>query len=728
MCRFETNIFKMKKLHLFILVFLVFCGVSSAQEAGGMWIPNELNEEEMKEMGMEISAEDIFNPEKASIKDAIAHFGGGCTSEVISPKGLLLTNHHCGYSQIQSHSSVENDYLKEGFWAKNQKEELPNDNLSATFILDIEDVTEIILEGVADDLPEDEREKKVTANIEKQTDQIELDEFEDVFIRAFYKGNKYYQFKTVTYKDVRLVGAPPSSIGKFGADTDNWSWPRHVGDFALFRIYADKDNNPAEYSENNVPYKPKHHLPISIKGVEQDDFTFVFGFPGATDEYLPATGIEQILEVINPARIGIRDVSLEILDKKMREDDETRIKYASKFASIANYHKKWSGESLGLKKTNAVGKRKEYEKEFTSRISKDDELEEKYGHLLEKFDSLYEDVADLELANVYFEEAIYTNSESFRVAYLLNNLLHFYKNDKTSYEKYKKPYRKQLKGIYKNFNSKLDEKASLALIDLYKKDVPKNLLPENPININEETFANSIISGAKEVNGTTLTEDLKQAFKDDEALIKAIENDSLVKEINEIVKVFFTKVSDKRVAIRKDISKAQRNYMKAQMEVFPENKFFPDANSTLRVTYGKVDGYKPEDKPRYDYVTDLAGAVDKYVPDDYEFDMPKKLRKLQKKKKFGKYGEGRKKKDRKLPVNFLATNHTTGGNSGSPTLDKDGNLIGLNFDRVWEGTMSDINYDPEICRNIQVDSRYILFIIDEFADAGYLLNEMTIIE
>src|SRR5699024_3023726 len=442
----------MRKFSLLFLFALLSTFFIQAQEAGGMWIPTELNEPEMKKMGMKISGKDIFNPDAASIKDAIAHFGGGCTSEVISPNGLLLTNHHCGYGQIQSHSSVENDYLKDGFWAKNHKEELPNKGLTATFIVDIQEVTEKALQGISDDLNEEQRQEFIKANIELIEKNIVKESYQDVFTRAFYKGNKYYLFITETYKDVRLVGAPPSSIGKFGADTDNWSWPRHVGDFALFRIYADKDNKPAEYSEDNIPYTPKHFLPISIKGVDQDDFTFVFGFPGSTDEYLPASALDQILKVTNPTRIGIRDVALKILDSKMRKDDETRIKYASKYAGISNYHKKWSGESLGLKKSNAVEKRKEYEKEFLSRIAKDENLKKQYEEILTEFEDLYNANEEYQLAEIYFDEAIYRNSETFRVALLLNNLIDAYE-EKSDVEDYKNRLVNYLKGLYKNYDA-----------------------------------------------------------------------------------------------------------------------------------------------------------------------------------------------------------------------------------------------------------------------------------
>lgn len=710
----------------FLMLTLITSIGLHAQKSGGMWIPTELNEAEMKQMGMKISAEDIYNPNAPSIKDAIVHFGGGCTSEVISPNGLLLTNHHCGYGQIQQHSSLENDYLTDGFWAKNESEELPNSGLTATFIVSITDVTDQVLQGVTSDMGEERRQAFVKDNIDILSHNVVKEPYQDVFIRPFYKGNKYYQFVTETFRDVRLVGAPPSAIGHFGMDTDNWSWPRHVGDFALFRIYAGTDNKPADYSEDNVPYQPKYFLPVSTKGISQDDFTFVFGFPGVTDEYLPSVALEQILEVTNPTRIGIRDVALKILMDKMKTDDETRIKYASKYARVSNYHKKWTGESLGLNKSNAVANRKKYEAEFAERISQDPDLLSEYGHLLPQFRVLYGERAKYELAEKYFAEAIYGNSESFRVALLLNNLLK--EKDSPQFAATKERYVNHLSGLYKNYDPQLDEEVSLALIKIYKTGVPGELLPTTSIRINSNTFAGSVVSGQQTVNGAAFTEDVRKAFENDELLIAALENDPLIQEVGLIQKAYEKNVSTKYLDIQSQLSQLQREYMKAQMEVFPEKMFFPDANSTLRVTYGRVDGYQPEDKPdRYPYQTYLSEVMDKYVPGDYEFDLPQRLIDLESAKDYGKYGEGRGKKAR-LPVNFIASNHTTGGNSGSPVLDKDGNLIGINFDRVWEGTMSDLNYDPEICRNIMVDMRYVLWVIDKYADSGYLIDEMKIVK
>lgn len=717
----------MTKIKLLVFVALLWTGFLNAQQqGGGMWIPTELNEAEMTAMGMKISANDIFKPDGSGINGAIAHFGGGCTSEVISSQGLLLTNHHCGYGQIQSHSSLENDYLKNGFWAKNNSEELPNKGLTATFIINILDVTSKILHGVDDSMTIEQRNALVKANTEKEIENTSKQPFQSVFIRPFYKGNKYYLFVTETFKDVRLVGAPPSSIGNFGMDTDNWSWPRHTGDFALFRIYADANNQPAEYSENNVPYKPKHFLPISIKGVKEGDFTFVYGFPGVTDEYLPAIALEQAVNSINPARVGIRDVAIKILSDKMKTDDATRIKYASKYARISNAWKKWRGESLGLQKSGAADLRKKYEEEFINRLKNNSEHLEKYAHVLPVLYKLYEDLESYKIADIYFDEVIFRNSETFRMAYQLSNLLDTYGSEK--FAENKNRIANALKNLYKDYDADLDQEVSLALMDLYMKKLPSEFLPDQKIQLNASTFQNSILTGKKSINGLNLVQNTQEIFENEVELIKALEEDPLIQEIKKIRDAYETKVEPTLAASVEQMNELQRIYMQGQLEMFPDKKIFPDANSTLRVTYGKVNGYQPSDRPnRYEHQTYLDGVIAKYVPGDYEFDLPQKLIDLEKSKEYGVYGIGKGKKAQ-MPVNFIASNHTTGGNSGSPALDKDGNLIGLNFDRVWEGTMSDLHYDSEICRNIMVDARYILFIIDKFAGAGYLLDEMKIVK
>lgn len=705
---------------------LFFLCVLTLHAQGGMWIPTELNEAEMKKLGMRIDAKDIFNPNKPSIKDAVAHFGGGCTSEVVSPKGLLLTNHHCGYSQIQSHSTVENDYLTDGFWAANMSQELPNPGLTATFIVDIKDVTQDVLQGVSFGMEESARLDLVKRRSETIVNAAPKKAGQDAFVRPFYKGNKYYLFITETYRDVRLVGAPPNSIGKYGSDTDNWVWPRHTGDFALFRIYADKNNRPAEYHKDNVPYKPKHHLPVSIRGVKEGDFTFVFGFPGVTDEYLPSSALEMITQTQNPARIALREEALKIMDGYMRADDKTRIQYASKYARIANFWKKWIGESQGIARSGAIQIKKDHENQLQKRINEHcltvkNEQCAIYPSVIPQLNSLFEQITPYNLAADYFDEALYRNSETFRVALLINNLLR--RQNERDYEDYYQRVSNSLVSLYANYNAEVDKEVSLKLWEMYAQNMPAAFQAPQ-VAITQDDLQNSIITGGSLIGGQNLQHDAANVMANRSAFLQAAAADPLVRKMGEVLAAYEKTVVDQRSNLQNQINQLMRVYMQAQLDFKDEDqKIFPDANSTLRVTYGQVKGYAPSDAVYYNHTTYMEGVLEKYVPGDYEFDLPEKLVQLQESRDYGRYAT-----DGKQAVNFIATNHTTGGNSGSPALDKDGNLIGLNFDRVWEGTMSDLYYDPSISRNIMVDSRYILFIIDKFADSKWLIDEMTIVK
>lgn len=694
-----------------------------AQQYGGMWIPTELNEKEMKDLGMKISAKDIFNVQKPSIKDAVVQFNGGCTAEIISPKGLLLTNHHCGYGQIQSHSTIENDLLSNGFWAKSTEGELANPGVTVDFIVDIKEVTQQILEGT-DKLTEPELSKKIANNIEIYKNSQKIESYQSISVKSMYYGNKYYAYTIETYKDIRLVGAPPQSIGKFGSDTDNWVWPRHTGDFSMFRIYAGKDNKPAEYSKDNVPYVPKHYLPVSIKDKNENDFTFVFGFPGRTTEYLPAIAVEKIMKEIDPARIAVRDVALKTLDEKMRTDDATRIKYASKYASVANYWKKWIGEVEGLKKSNAVEKKVMYE---GSLVAKNHEIKS----TLDQLNKLYNDQAPYALNNAYYTEVL-RNAETLMLANLYYNYVTSVEAGRMD-EKATAAFKNRLTSFYKDYSAELDAKVTAKLLALYANKTAPQFLPAGfdkykneaqNIQTIEEASKNSIITGRTEVNGASTSKDIEKALSNQDKLIKTLKKDPIY-QIYVTLRETYMKTADPQfTSLQGKIDELQKTFMAQQMETDKDRKFFPDANSTLRVTYGKVKGSSPRDAVSYNYQTHLAGVMEKYVPGDYEFDVPKKLIDLYSKKDFGVY----KDKTGDVPVGFTATNHTTGGNSGSPALDANGNLVGLNFDRQWEGTMSDINYDPRFSRNIMVDTKYILFIIDKFADSKWLIDEMKIVK
>jgi len=708
----------MKHLRLLLLLFVI----QIQAQQGGMWIPSLLqgmNEKEMKNLGMKMTATDIYSVNKSSLKDAVPHFNGGCTSEVISPKGLLLTNHHCGFDAIQNQSSVDHDYLTNGFWAYKMSEELPNEDLVVTFIVKIEDVTSKVLEGSSTLATELEKQKKIQENITSLSSSLPKENWQENKIRTFYEGNQYVLFVTETFKDVRLVGAPPSSIGKFGSDTDNWVWPRHTGDFSLFRIYADKNNRPASYSKDNVPYTPKHFLPVSLDGVKEDDFTLVFGYPGKTNEYLPAVAIEQIVKELNPAKIEIRDRALKVADGFMRKDNAIKIQYASKYASIANYWKKWIGETQGLTKSNAVEIKRKQEVAFQEKVVKAGKQAE-YGNLLADFDKNYTEIKSYALARDYFTEVALRNTELLSVGYKLYQLEQVYNSKgEQAFIDRKNNLIKGLADFYKDFNANLDQKIFEQLINLYSTKSPKEFLPNNLSNINANELANDVYGNSKLVNYNSLKELLSG---DSKTVIANLNGDKGFVVIKSMADKYSKEVAPKYDEINLKITALQRTYMKAQLELNKGARLFPDANSTLRVTYGKVKGYAPKDATLFTPVTYLDGAMEKYIPGDYEFDVPAKLIDLYKKKDYGQYGE-----NGKMPVCFIGTNHTTGGNSGSPAIDANGNLIGLNFDRVWEGTMSDIYYDPSICRNIMVDIRYVLFIIDKYAEANNLIKELKLV-
>lgn len=691
-------------MKVFRILFLFIAFQVSAQQ-GGMWIPSLLqgmNEDEMQSLGSKLSAKDIYDVNNSSLKDAIGHFNGGCTSEVISSKGLVLTNHHCGFSQIQSHSSLENDYLKDGFWARNLKEELPNNNLYIEFIVRIEDVTKQVLEGVTETMSDREQQSVRGRNSTAIEKAAKKEDWQDTRIKAFYKGNQYFLFVTERYTDIRLVGAPPSSIGKFGSDTDNWVWPRHTGDFALFRIYADKNNRPAAYSEDNVPFTPKHFLPVSLDGVSEDDFTMVFGFPGTTDEYLPAVAVAQTVEKINPRAIAIREAALKVIDAHMKADDQIRIQYASKQARIANAWKKWQGENLGIEKSGAIGIKKAQEAEFTKQL-KAKGLESKYGNVLPELERLYHEIEEVNVKRTSFMEVFLRTNELTPMIFGLVQLEGAAANSEETFEKQRDANIARMKGVYKNYNAKVDREVFEAVMPLYTDQVDASIY--------DKTAFTNLESALKVLEGNS------------SEVLEKLNDDAAYQYIKPYIIAFYTQVEPRFQELNPQINSLEQQYMTALMEVLPDQRYFPDANGTLRVTYGKVKGYEPRDAVYYEPLTYLDGVMEKYIPGDYEFDVPEKLQELYAKKDYGQYTDA----TGKVPVCFLGTNHTTGGNSGSPAIDAYGNLVGLNFDRVWEGTMSDMYYDPEICRNIMVDARYILFIIDKYAGAQHLIDEMSLV-
>jgi len=717
----------MKRIVLFIVLFPFATGLLAKE---GMWIPSlleKLNMNEMSNLGMKLTAEQIYSINKSSLKDAVVHFNGGCTSEIISSQGLLLTNHHCGYSSIQSHSSVEHDYLTDGFWAMSKQEELKT-NLTATIIVRIEDVTKKVLEGIIEEMSSLERDKAIAENIKKVGEAAIEGTHYEAQIRPFYYGNEYYMFIRETFKDIRLVGAPPSSIGKFGGDTDNWMWPRHTGDFSIFRIYADSVNQPAVYSENNVPYTPKHYFPISLKGVKKDDFTMVYGFPGRTSEYLTSYAVDYIMNKSNPARIKMRERSLGIMGADMKTSDAIRIKYAAKYARISNYHKKWIGENRGLNRLHAIDKKRELEANFTKLVEDNPPYRKKYGNLLTQFEELYKKREKYAFARDYWIELVYYGPEIIRYANSFRSLVQGMLDKTMSDETIAKTVdrlKKGAKGRFKNYNAPTDQKLLAGLVPIYYQSLDETMRPaymqemHEKYKGNEEAYAKDVFDNSMLTSEEKVVEMLT-GFNAGSA--KKLKKDPAFRLMEAVYDKYNNDVRLEYTALEAKIEDLNRLYIQALMKLLPDRRYYPDANSTLRIAYGKVEGYEPADAVVYNHYTTLAGVVQKADPNSDEFNVPQKLLDLYEKKDYGPYGQ-----DGELWVCFTASNHTTGGNSGSPVLDARGNLIGLNFDRGWEGTMSDIMFDPERCRNISVDVRYVLFIIDKFAGAGYLVDEMQLV-
>ena len=718
----------MKKLFAILIISLVIFPFAKADE--GMWIPillEKYNFADMQEKGFKLTAEDIYSVNNASMKDAIVIFGGGCTGEMISDQGLLITNHHCGYGNIQKHSSLENDYLTDGFWAMSQQEELANPGLKVTFLISMADVTGRVLQDVTDDMTEAERNKIIDRNIAEIKKKVEHDTHYEARVEQFYNGNQYFLFINEVFKDVRLVGAPPSAIGKFGGDTDNWMWPRHTGDFSLFRVYCDKDGKPAEYSEDNVPLKPKKFFPISIKGVQKGDFTMVFGYPGTTQQYLPSFAVEQVLNESDPHRVLIRGKKLDIINQAMNSDPLIRIQYSAKAASVANGWKKWIGEMRGLRRLDAVNKKKEYEAKFKEWTDNNRTLYAKYGKILEQYENIYSEMSKSNLAMIYINEAG-LGSDAILLGLKVRFLESLSGADNNSVEAIKNELTTTGKSHFKDYNEATDKKIFAAMIRLYFENVPVEYHPAFFDNFDKITkksenkyeifadycFNKSILTNQEKFDEFTESLSTKS--------YKKILKDPIYILMKDFVSIYQNELIGEYLSYQNQIDSLNRIYMKAQMEFEADRLFYPDANFTLRVTYGNVDNYFPKDGVEYDYFTTLDGIIEKDNPEIYDYDVPDKLKELYYAKDYGQYADA----DGTMHVGFIGTNHTTGGNSGSPVINANGELIGLNFDRNWEGTMSDIMYDPEMCRNITLDIRYALFVIDKYAGASHLIKEMEI--
>lgn len=699
----------------------------------GMWMLTDLKKQNaavMYDMGLDISIDDVYSPDNISLKDAVVHFGGGCTGEVISAEGLVLTNHHCGYGYIQQHSSVEHDYLTDGFWAMTREQELPCEGLTITFIDKILDVTTYVKEQLKkDEDPEGLNYlspsylSKVAARFAKK-EKIKTDEFTVLELKPFYGANKYYLFVKTVYKDIRMVGAPPSSIGKFGADTDNWMWPRHCGDFSMFRIYADKDGKPANYSATNVPLKVKKHIAINLKGVKEGDFTFVMGFPGRNWRYMISDEVEERMQTTNFMRDTIRGVRLRVLGEEMAKDAKTRIQYAAKYASSANYWKNAIGMNEGLVKLKVLDKKKEQQEHLL-------EYGRETGNnsYKEAFDAIRSIVAKRRNA-VYHQQAIYEalmlGTEFYKVpdTDALRNALE--SNDKKAIKEETENLKEAYKKFYnKDYNPEVDRKVSKQLIALYAKliSAEQRISIFKQINENFGGNTDAFVDACFD----------KSIFRSQAALdaflqkpdIKTLREDLMVK-YSKSVKDGYNATSNAMKAETDAYNLAHKTWVAGMLELKAKNgtPVYPDANSTLRLTYGKIGSYEPADGVEYLYYTTLKGVMEKEDPNNPEFVVPAKLKELYEKKDFGPYAMP----DGRMPICFATGTDNTGGNSGSPVFNSKGELIGTGFDRNYEGLTGDIAYNPQLQRAACVDIRYTLFIIDKFAGAGHLIDEMTIIK
>ena len=712
------------KLLGFLILLMGLQPLAKADE--GMWLPlfiERLNYVDMQKMGLQLTSEEIYSVNNSSLKDAIVIFGGGCTGEIISDQGLLLTNHHCGYGRIQEHSSVEHDYLSDGFWAETLENELPNPGLKVVFLIRIADVTKEILDVVNDEMTEEERTTKIREKSKELQTAAEEGTHYNASVRSFFEGNEYYLFVYESYTDVRLVGAPPSSIGKFGADTDNWMWPRHTGDFSLFRVYADKDGKPAEYSKDNIPLQPKHHLPVSLGGVKPGDFSMIMGYPGGTDRYMTSFGVKMALDISNQTVVDIRDVKLKIMMQDMQADPAIRIKYASKYARTSNYWKYFIGQTKGLKRLKVYDKKVNLEEQFSEWVANSGS--KKYSEALPLIEEAYKEISTYELISIYQREAIRGGSEILGATGQLSALKEKLMEKEPDQEKINavvEKIRERSVGYFKDYNAPTDKKLLAAMLEMYYKNIPADQQPQYLKDIAKKykgdfsAFANMVFEKSYFASPEKLEELLSAPSA------KKIDKDPAYATIKSFNNDYVTNIQPKLDLAYDKLAKGNRLFVAGLREMQPDKTFYPDANFTMRLTYGEVLDYYPADAVHYEYFTTLKGVMEKEDPNNWEFVVPDKLKELYNNKDYGKYGEGDV-----MKVCFLTTHDITGGNSGSPVINANGELIGLAFDGNWEAMSGDIAFEPELQRTINVDIRYVLFIIDKFAGATRLIEEMDLV-
>ncbi len=716
----------MKRITLFLIGFMLIFSSLRADE--GMWLPfliQKLNMQKMQEMGLQLSAEEIYSINSASLKDAVVALDfGSCTAELISREGLILTNHHCGYGEIQAHSSVEHDYLTNGFWAMTKAEELPNPGKTATFLISIEDVSKQINDRLSSNMTEDEREYAIKVASEQLVAEAKLAKpHYEAAVHSFFNGNNFYLYITETFLDVRLVGAPPESIGKFGHDTDNWVWPRHTGDFSMFRIYCAPDGTPAEYSENNIPYTPRHHFPISIAGVEKGDFAMIFGYPGSTDRYLTSWGVKNTMEISNTIRIKVRTEKLDIMKEGMNKSDKTRIQYASKHARSANYWKYSIGQNRGLEKLNVIEKKQATEKKLSEWINANAARKNQYGETLEMIEKAYTGLNEYDVATNYWFEALYQGAEVLRHSLGLRQLAAVLEqNDQEAINKITTALKENAEEFYKDYDIDIDKKLMSSLYQIYYSDVKKEYHPDIFATV-EKKYKGSFEKYAEKLFATSMFPNKEKylAFLNKPDL-KTLQKDMGFQNMESLLNIYIS-LSAKTKELNAQLEKGRRLFVKAFTEMEADRSHYPDANSTMRLTYGTVGDYSPADGILYKHYTTLDGYLEKEDPTNPEFIVTEKLKNLYYTKDFGPYGQ-----DGEMRVCFTTNNDITGGNSGSPVINSKGHIIGCAFDGNWEAMSGDIAFEPELQKCINVDIRFVLFVIDKVAGAGHLVKEMTIVK